>query len=452
MPDYGLTSTGFVPKTLAVIREEINERLRSAFGTSIDLSDGTIEGQIVGILSERESLLWELLEEVNSSQDPDAATGTGLDALCALTGTVRKLAEESTVTLTLTGDDTTEVPSGSRASTASTEVEFETLADATLVALAAWASATAYVVGDRVTNGGNAYECVDAGTSAGSGGPVGTDPTDMGGEIDNTVNWRFLGVGEAAVDVEAQATETGALVALAGDLTEIETPVSGWDGVVNILDADLGNDGEPDEDLRVRRELELAAAGAATPAAIRSAILALDEVTSATVFTNNTDATDGDGMPPHSVEVLVRGGDDQDIFDTLFDQVAAGIKTHGTEEGTVEDDEGTEHTIKFSRPDEIEIYVDVEVTIDEDLYPEDGDDQIKAAIIAYGDAQKCGKNAVATALIAQVFSVTGVLDVTVLHIGTAADPSASTTIAISLRELATYDTSRITIVTTPGTP
>jgi uncharacterized phage protein gp47/JayE len=448
MADYGLTSTGFVPKTLEVIREEINERMRAAFGASIDLSDGSIEGQIVAILAEREALLWEQMEVVNSSQDPDSATGTGLDALCALTGTVREVATRSLVTLTLTGTAATVVPSASRASTASTAVQFETLADGTLVALTAWAISTAYVVGDRRTNGGNAYVCTVAGTSAGAGGPSTTAPA----IVDGSVTWRYIGAGAAAVDVAAQAVDTGPLVATSGDITEIETPVSGWDGVRNLLDATLGNDGELDEALRLRRELELAAAGASTPNAIRAALLNVDDVTSATVFINATDATDADGMPPHSVEALVRGGLDQDILDTLLDQVAAGILTHGTTTGAATDDEGTSHVVKFSRPDEIEIYVDVEVTVDANEYPTDGDAQVKAAIVAWGDALSTGRDAVASALIAQVFKVAGVLDVTLLQIGTVPAPSASTTIAIALRELATFDTSRITVVNTPGTP
>lgn len=49
-----------------------------------------------------------------------------------------------------------------------------------------WQASHAYAVGDHVWNGGNAYECTTAGTSAGSGGPTGT-----GTPTDGSVVWAY---------------------------------------------------------------------------------------------------------------------------------------------------------------------------------------------------------------------------------------------------------------------
>lgn len=442
---YGVTATGFSAKTYEVIVEELHDAWRAAFGAS---SLGERAQRLLAIVAERLAEVWELAEDVYAAFDPDGAVDDALDALCALTGTTREPASESTVTLTLTGTSATVVPSGSTVETASTAIEFTTDEDATLAELVAWANTTAYVLDDRRSNGGNSYICITAGTSAGSGGPT-TTADDI---TDGTVHWRYLGEGTAAVDVAATATATGPLVATSGDLTEIVTPVSGWLGVTNLLDADLGTDLETDEDLRVRRGDELAGGGASTADAIRAAVLDVADVTTCRVFYNDSDVTDADGVPPHAVEVLVQGGADQDIWDALLASVAAGIATHGDEAGTAEDSEGVSHDVYFSRPEARTVYAEIVLTKDPDTYPTDGDAQVKAAIVALEDVLGVGYDVTASRVSAAVFGVTGVLDVTDVDIGTSAAPPDGTTITVSTRQVATFDTSRITVTSSDGTP
>lgn len=451
MPPYGLLSTGLSPQPTTVIREEMNAELKGEFGQSIDLTDFTLLGFFVGILAERFGKLWSLLEAVYSSQDPDKATGAALDALCALTGTYRTPAKPSTATLTLCGNPTTNVTAGSRAAVASTGAEFATDTDATITLLDDWQDATAYAVDDRVTNSGRCYVCITAGTSAGAGGPN-TTAEDI---TDNTAHWRYLGEGTGAIDVASGCTVTGPTVAVAGDITEIKTPVAGWSTVRNLFDADLGTDIGSDEATRVQRGIDLAAPGTSTEAAIRQALLDVEGVTSARVFINNTDVIDGDGVPPHSVECLVQGGDDQDILDCLLANVAAGIGTHssgaGAVTGTAVDSQGTSHTVKFSRPSATDIHVEMDVEYDAAEFPSDGVAQIKAAIVAFGDAQACGKDAVNSSVAAQAFRVAGVLDVQNCKVG-GVSPPVAVRVVVGLRSLCVFDTSRITINTSTGAP
>ncbi len=219
---YGLNDQGLVVKSRLVIRDDLNAALQLAFGTSINLSDRSVFGQLVGIFSDRLGELWELLEQVASSQDPDRATKALLDALCLLTGTLRPEARPSTVTLTLTGVDTTVVATASEFATASTLKNFSTTIDATLAAVSAWVALTAYVVGDRVANSSNVYQCIQAGTSAASGGPTGVAPD---ATPDGSCLWTFLGVGAAAADVEAASVDLGPIVATAKDITVIVTTI-----------------------------------------------------------------------------------------------------------------------------------------------------------------------------------------------------------------------------------
>jgi len=446
--DYGLTATGFVPKTFDVIRTEIADAMRAAFGLSIDMGDRSIFGQIVAIISEREAIIWELAEQVYSSQDPDKAAGASLDALCLLTGTFRPGPLASTVTLTLTGTPATPVPAGNKAHALSTGTQVSTDSPGTITLLSSWVNSTTYALNDRVTNGGNTYICTDPGISAISGGPTGTSSS----IVDNGVIWRFMGQGTGAVDVPATATTTGPLTLTSGDVTVKDTAVGGWSGVINLADGITGRDLMTDEDLRMLRVEELSSAGKATIDAIEAVLLEITGVTAATIFDNNTDITNSDGVPPHAIECLVRGGADQDIRDALLGEVAAGIATYGNTSGTSTDSQGISHTVKFSRPVEIPIYVDVTLIKNAGTYPADGDAQVKAAIVAWGQKQATGKDAVASAIVAQCFTITGVLDVTNVKIGTSPSPTTGATIAIASRQLATYDTSRITLNTSNGTP
>lgn len=449
MTDFGLTASGLNVKTAADVREDIIAELRPKWGASFDFSDHGVAGQLIGEVAIVAGSIMSLVEAVYAAGNRDTATGSALDAVLLLTGTVRAPARSSTATLTLTGTPTTAVPVGSRVKTSSTGATFATTADGTIALLDSWATSTAYAIGDRVTNASRCYVCITAGTSAGSGGPT-TTSSDI---ADNTAHWRYMGEGTGAVDVTAAASATGATVAVSGDLTVIDTPVGGWSSAINLLDATPGRAVATDAEARVQGEADLARAGATTPDAIRETLLAVAGVESVTVFFNPTDATDGDGLPPHAVECLVRGGADQDIWDALLAScIAAGIGTHGTEDGTAEDSEGTAHDVSFSRPTEVNIYVAVTLEKDPSVYPSDGDAQVKAAIAAYGDAQNCGKNAVASRLAAAAFTVPGVLDVSDVNIDTAPTPLNSFTIPISARELAVYDTSRIAVTSSDGTP
>lgn len=452
MPDYGLLSTGFVPQPLSYIRATLDDEARAKFGASIDVSDRSYGGWLHGILAERLAVIWELLEQITTSSDPDKAAAALLDALCALTGTFRDPASASTATLTLTGTAATVVGAGSLVEAASTGAAFATDASATLAALTAWANTTAYVVGDRRSNSGKSYVCTTAGTSAGSGGPT-TTATDI---TDGTVHWRYLGIGTAAADVAATCTVTGPTVAVSGDLTEIATSVAGWSSVINLLDADVGRAAATDGELRAQREADIARAGTGTDPAVLQALLRVPGVTSARIFDNRSNVTDGDGIPAHTIEALVEGGADQDIWDALLANLPSGPGTYGTEAGSATDSQGNAQSMSFTRPTAVPIYATLEVTVNADarigaVFPADGAAQIKNAIVAWGDQLGCGRAVTAWATGSQAAAVPGVTDVTSVFIDDAPAPAAGTTIPITVRQRSTWDTSRITVnVTVEG--
>lgn len=449
MPTYGLTPTGFVPKTQTEIRAELEAAVRAEFGTTVSVDpEESFLGQLIGILAEREALVWDLVQEVDAAFDPDEAEGVALDEVAAITGTTRQASKKSTVRIVALGTAGTVLEAGRVASVAGAGHRFATTAAATLAAPGAWTASTAYAVGDYRTNGGNVYRAIIAGVSAAAGGPTGNG-TEI---VDGTVTWRYIGTAAAMAEIAAESEEYGAIAAPAGTLNVIETPQSGWDAVTNPLDATMGRAEESDTELRIRREDDLHSAGYAVIDAIRSEVLDVDGVSAVRVFENTTLLINADGMPPKSIEALVSGGLDADVRAAVFRSKPGGIESHGTNSGAVTDSDGITHTIKFSRPTEIAVWLELDLTVDAAEFPSDGATRVRDALIAYGQTRLVvGKDVVASALIAQAHSVPGVLDAEVRQ-GTAVGPTTAATIPVGSREIGKLDTARITITTTAGTP
>lgn len=449
MPTWGVTSTGFIRPSLDEIKTDLEDACKGVFGESIDVSPQSNFGQLIGVMAERYSDLWEQGEAVYNAYSPDSATGVSLDNLAAITGTLREPARRSTSdSHFLFGNNGTVVPAGSIVVVETTGVRFRTIASETLATATAWAPATAVAVGAIRRNGATqrCYRCTTAGTTAGSGGPTTTDEA----ITDNTAVWRYMGDGAAYALCDIESEDTGPKVGAAYTINEIGTPVAGWLGTRNSHDAVLGADIETDASLRARREDELRASGAGTVESIRADVLAVADVTSCTVYENETDAT-VDGIAPHTFEVVALGGVNADIAQAILDTKPAGIGTTGAITVAVVDSQGFSHDIKFTRPTEVPIYVVYNLTYDANLLPADAADQIKASIVEWGDSQKVGKDAVSAAILARAFMITGILDGSA-YIGTAPAPVSTTTVAITNRQLATYDTGRVTVNLTPATP
>ncbi len=213
----------------------------------------------------------------------------------------------------------------------------------------------------------------------------------------------------------------------------------------NSLDAVLGRDVESNADFRVRREELLRITGSATLEAIRARVREVEDVLQAFVFENVTNVTDINGLPPKSFEVVVSGGDDDDIAETIFLAKPVGIETYGSVTRPVLDSMGFSHDINFSRPTEVPIYIDLTVSVNSALFPLDGTDQIKAALVAFGDALQIGDDVFALQFKCVPLSVAGVEDVTIFKIDTVTPPVGTGNIVIGFRDLATFDTSRITV-------
>ena len=387
---FGVTPEGFKLKTLSDIKSEKEADLKSSLGASINLSDNSVLGQLVGVNSESLASLWEQLQNVYNSFNPELAGGVSQDNISSINNIVRLKALPSTVTTTITGTASVSVDAGFQVSVqGNPNAIFETLEDVQI----------------------------------GLGGTV---------------------------DVFMQAVANGPTIALAGTLTEIVTPVGGVDSVSNALDADVGRNLETDNEFYLRRLELLNKSGTATIEGIRKAILEVEDVEQATVIENDTNAVDLDGRPPKCFEAFVLGGVDADIATTIFNSKSAGIQAYGSVTELVTDSQGINHTIEFSRPNELDIYMIVNITPNTNpsegaVYPVDGDTQIQNAIIQFvGNEYKIGQDVIVNQLYTPINTISGVIGIEIL-IGTAPSPTLSNNISVSNTEIAVFDSSRITV-------
>ena len=387
----GLTPTGFERKTLAQVKADIEAAQREALGQELNQQADSLLGQLNGVMFNALAELWEVLEAVYASQNPDAATNQSLDNVSAITGTLRKEATFSTV-----------------------------LCDVDIDAGTLSAGAVAFVPGNP-----SARFLLDA----------------------DVVN---PGPGSALfTDIPFTAETAGPVVANSGTLTGGPELVTGWNSCTNPLDAEVGEDVEEDPDLRLRRKQEVEGPGGASPNAIRADVSKVDDVESVSVIENTDSITSPDGIPPHAFETIVLGGDDTEIAVAIFNNRAAGILAHGSTVVTVQDSEGNDVDIGFTRPTAREVWLEYDIAVDGN-YPAGGDALVQQAVAAFGtDTFGQGDDIIASKLNQPALGVLGVRDVTAIRLGFAASPVGTVNLPILLREIGTFDTSRVLVSTTP---
>ena len=396
-----LTATGLTTDTQAETLAALETDERSGIDNALDLSAASPLGQLNRIYARALTQLNEALAAVYLSMDPDSATGDALDRLCAITGTYRRAATKSQVSVTVT-----------------------------------IAGLTTFVAGDLIAH-------------------VTGRPTDRFISIEGVSN---ADPSPANFAVVFEAETAGPVAAPADELT-ISVPASGWDAIVSHPDATLGLAVETHAELRARRASETAAPGSASVDGIAADISALASagttaVESVTVYENVSDAT-VDSIPPHAFEAIVYGpaspstADNDAIAEAIFTSKAAGINTYGNTSRTVTDASGISHTINFTRPTAVPVTVTT-LAVDTDTdYA--GDTALRDTVEARAlEDLAPGRDLHPSMVAAWALEVAGVLRVT----SVALDSGTAWTGAVSIttRQIATVDSGDVTVSSTPATP
>ncbi|EKK2684124.1 baseplate J/gp47 family protein [Salmonella enterica] len=191
-------------------------------------------------------------------------------------------------------------------------------------------------------------------------GTAGTTITNGSARDKNDIIWNFpasvtIGV-DGTVLVTAICSNSGAVAALAGTITTINTPTRGWTSVTNPAAATVGAPAETDAELRIRQGQSVAIPSITPFEGVDGAIANIAGVTRHKLYENDTGKTDGNGLPPHSISAIVDGGDVTEIARTIRGNKGQGVRTWGKTSVTVPDKYGNPHIISFSRPTDVPVY------------------------------------------------------------------------------------------------
>src|SRR5665213_313155 len=177
------------------------------------------------------------------------------------------------------------------------------------------------------------------------------------------------------VTVTATAVVTGALNALPNTITGIFTPTQGWQTVNNPAAATPGAGVESDVALRARQIVSTANPSQTVFDGTLGAVANVSGVISSQGYENDTETTDGNGLPAHSISIVVVGGDENAIADAIQVHKTPGTTTYGTTTVDTVDSRGMPVPINFYYATPATIGVQVTIT------PLTGYDSSYAALI-----------------------------------------------------------------------
>ena len=380
-----IDASGLHIPTYQDIMDYLEEQVRLIFGNDIYLGDDAQDYQLLSVFAAKLYDVMQLAELNYNNRSPATASGAALDTLVAINGLQRQPATASTATVTLTGTAGAVISGG-----AVQQVSTGYL----------WSLPASVTIGD-----------------------------------------------DGAAEALATCQQLGPTIAVPGDLSIIATPTAGWVSVTNAAAADLGRAVETDAELRARQAQSVANPSQTIIESLQGGIASLPGVSLVKVYQNDTNETDENGLPPHSIEAVVEGGEDYDIAYQINLRKDDGVSTNGTESETVVDTMGQSHTINFSRPTQTPIYVSLTI---KPLVGYKGSGSIKAAVAAYINALGIGEDVYAAAImVAAMQTMTSIsapeFNITTLQLGTSASPSGTADIAIGYRAKATCTVDNIVI-------
>jgi len=333
------TPDGIQVQTFQEIYDELAAGYRAIYGEDINLEPNSPDGQRVAIEAQLVLDSQSFGALEYNQRDPDFALGQSLNSIIKLSGITRRPATRSQVDVTVVTDRPLTLPID-------------------------------YTVEDDL------------------------------GQSWSTLAVRSLAAGTTTVTLFALAF--GAIAADSGTIVNPVTVVIGITSVTNPASATVGIDEETDQELRVRRNRSLETSQSSSTGRMFTALANLPNVTDVAVYENDTDTTDSDSIPAHSLFVVVEGGAVADIVETMTKNKTGGKGMVGSVTGTFSEvftrPNGTTFTIvntmTFDRPTDVPLLVRLNATFVDASLPIDEvriQQEIAKQVFGIGDNLKAGQ-------------------------------------------------------------
>lgn len=468
----GLTNQGLEIRRLTEVRDGLREQAVATFsdllkeGEILDTSSASTLGRLIGIISPSQADLWEALQEVYSAFDPNSATGIALDNLVAFAGIVRKGATASTARILVTGDYNITIPEESLVSSSFTNNSFsiptdivlnsdnavgftarvQSIQDSTTYTLT-YASGGQNPVNLSYTSGVGATEVsILTGladvinqnyatqiTATVEGNTLKVISNDLVSQSDFSLSGNLYFTKITKV-VTVVCTEFGPVEQNTGTINTIRTPIFGWDSIEQIAPAIVGSRRETDASLRERFNQSKYSRGSNIAEALYSQLISLNGVKVVKIYENLTNAVDAFGIPPHAFMVLVQGGLESEIAETIWENRPAGIPSFGNSTYLITDVLGNLKEVYFQRPTYVDIYITVDLTVDSD-FPPNGVEAVRSEIFNYiNNNSEVGEGVVYSRLYTPVNKVEG-HQVDSIRLGVSPNPTGTSNISVNFDEL-----------------
>lgn len=282
-----IDATGLHLPDYPTVLDDLKTRMRAIFGDDLYLEPDSQEGQLLAVFALAIHDAYSLAGSVYNAYSPHTAQGAGLSRMVVINGIRRHADTRSTVELRIVGQAGTVIRGGVATDTASRR----------------------WLLPDEVV-------------------------IPLAGEI----------------SVTATAETAGDMRAAPGEIAVIGTPCRGWQSVANPAAATPGAAAETDAALRQRQRVSTALPSRSVFDGTVGAVASVAGVTRWAAYENDSDQVDAHGLPPHSIALVVEGGDAREIAGAIAAKKTPGTGTAGDTAVTVPDPCGVPNIIRFYRP------------------------------------------------------------------------------------------------------